>query len=232
MILFMIASGVKVNCLCLSLISKGNILAHGDDTDLIWTNIKQVRGVGGVPLIKDAFLVGIKGGRISYLWNNAFKVSYVKTVQKNGQRYLLGCGFYPENNEYQTKQLVKTAVAYFNKNGGQATFALISNPQGPFIKGDIYMFVYDFNGKVLADGQNAALVGQILIDLTDTRGKYIIRDLIDIARSKGKGWLDYEWRNEAKRSYVERIVDPKTKKPYLIAAGYYPDITLQASKVM
>lgn len=210
--------------------AEGVILAHGDDYDLIWNNISKLKGVGGTPLLKNFLTIGQKGGRVSYLWDHSFKVSYVKTVIKSGKRYLLGCGFFPENDEYQTKQLVKTAVAFFKQNGPEATFALISNPKGPFVKGDIYSFAVDFNGEYVAHGQNFALVGQNLIDLTDSRGKPIIRDLIAIAKTKGKGWLDYEWRNEFKRGYVERVVDPKTKKPYLISAGYYPNVNLQVVK--
>ncbi len=208
----------------------GVVMAHGDDYDLIWQNIRDVKGVGGTPLIHDILAIGPKGGRISYIWDNSFKSAYVKTVVKDGIKYLLGCGFFPENDEYQTKQLVRTAAAYFKQNGPEATFALMSNPKGPFVKGDIYMFAYDFKGIVVAHGQNPTLVGQNLIDLTDDRGKYIIRELIKIAKTKGKGWLDYDWRHELKRSYVERIVDPKTKKPYLISAGYFPNVTLETVK--
>lgn len=210
--------------------SDAAILAHGDDHDLIWQNIKNIKGTGGAPIIKDMVAVGPKGGRITYLWDNSFKVSYVKAVIKDGQEYLIGCGFYPQNDEYQTKQLVKTAVAYFKQNGADATWPLISNPNGPFVKGDIYSFVYDFKGLCVAHGQNQALVGQNLIDLVDSRGKPIIRELIKIAKKDGKGWLTYEWRNELKRSYVERVVDPKTKKHYLISAGYYPSINLPVVK--
>ena len=209
---------------------KGACLAHGDDHELIWKNISHVKGVGGKPLIKEMLVVGAKGGSVSYLWNNGFKSSYVKSVKKKGKTYILGAGFFPESNVYATKQLVKTAVAYFNQNGAEATFALISNPKGPFVKGDIYMFAYDFNGINVAHGNNPALVGQNLIDQVDSRGKYTIRALIDVAKNKGAGWVDYIWRNQPKRSYVEKVVDPKTKIPYLISAGYYPDENLEMVK--
>jgi len=208
----------------------GACLAYGDDYDMIWHSIKGVKGVGGKPLINDMFTVGDQGGRISFLWNNGYQTAYVKTVLKDGQKYVLGSGFYPENDEFATKQLVKTAVAYFNENGRESTFALISNPHGPFVKGDIYMFAYDFNGVVVAHGQNAALVGQNLIDLQDSRGKPLIKELIEVAKTKGKGWVEYYWRNEFKRSYVEKVVDQKTKIEYLIAAGYHPNVTLSTVK--
>ena len=208
----------------------GTVYAHGDDYDRIWTSFKEVQLIGGGSFMKDALAVGPEGKRVSYVWDNAFKTAYIKTVKKEGGTFILGAGFFPENNEYQTEQLVKSAVAYFKKNGPAAAFATISNQTGPFVKGDIYMFAYDFDGVVVAHGQNAALVGQNLIDMTDSRGTPIIKELIEIARTKGSGWYDYEWRHEAKRSYVERVEDPKTKKKYLISGGYYPNITLQSVK--
>ncbi len=210
----------------------GTCLAYGDDHSFIWKNIRDVKGMAGDPLIKDMFSVGRKekGGRLSFLWNNGYQTAYLKTVQKGGDTYLLGCGFYPESDEYTTKQLVKTAVAYFTQNGRESTFALISNPTGPFVKGDIYMFAYDMQGIAVAHGQNAALVGQNLIDLQDSRGNPVIKDLIDVAKAKGKGWTEYYWRNEFKRSYVEKVTDPKTQTEYIISAGYYPDINLNAVK--
>jgi cytochrome c len=208
----------------------GSCLAHGDDHDLIWKNIRNVKGIGGAPLIKDMITTGQKGGRISFLWNNGFQSAYVKTIKKNGSTYVLGAGFYPESDEYQTKQLVKTAVSYFYQNGREATFSLINNPTGPFVKGDIYMFVYDFQGVNVAHGQNAALVGTNLLDLQDSRGKLLIREIIKAAREKGSGWVEYYWRNEFKRSYLEKVIDPKTKTPYVIAAGYHPNINLAVVK--
>ena len=207
---------------------RGVCLAYGDDTELIWKNISTVKGIGGRPLITDMLAIGPKGGRLTYLWDNGFKSSYVQEVTKNGIRYIVGSGFFPESDEYATQQLVKTAATYFYNQGREAAFALISNPKGPFVRGDIYMFVYDFKGVCVAHGENAALIGQDLIDLIDSRGKPVVRGLIDVARrGKGRGWFEYTWKNEFKRTFVERVVDPKTKKPYVIAAGYYPHTNLQ-----
>jgi cytochrome c len=210
---------------------QGVCLAYGDDTDLIWKNISSVKGVGDRPLIEEMLAIGSKGGRLTYLWDNAYKSSYIQVVTKGGVRYVLGSGFFPESDEYTTQQLVKTAAAYFYARGREAAFSRVSNPNGPFIRGDIYMFIYDFRGVCVAHGENAALIGQNLIDIVDSRGTYVVRGLIDVARrGKGHGWFEYIWRNEFKRAYVERVVDPKTKKPYLVAAGYYPRVTLQTTR--
>ena len=208
----------------------GVCLAYGDNQERIWQNHMSSKGIGGDSLIHDMLAVGPDGGSINYLWDNGYQTAYIQIVVKEGKTYILGCGFYPENDEYTSKQLVRTAAAYFYQNGKEAMFSLVSNPNGPFIKGDIYMFVYTLEGICVAHGNNAALIGQNLIDLQDTRGKPVIRTLIDIAKTKGKGWAEYYWRNEHKRAYVEKIVDPKTNTEYLVSAGYYPNITFEAIK--
>lgn len=209
---------------------KGNCLAHGDDTYLIWKNISDVKGRGGIPLIQQMLRLPGKGGAISYLWDNAYKSSYIEKVQKGKETYIIGSGFFPEADEFAIKQLVKTAAAYFQQNGKEATFALINNPKGPFVKGDLYLAAYDFKGITEAHGQNAALVGQNRYDEVDARGKPLIQMLIQVAQTKGYGWVEYYWRNEFKRGYVERVTDPKTKKRYLITGGYYPNLTLQVAR--
>src|SRR5262249_4956046 len=136
----------------------GIVLAHGDDIHLIWKDISHLKGIGGSSLIKDMLAVPENGGRIGYLWNNRLKSAFVHKVVKDGMSYIVGSGFFPEGDEYTTEQLVRTAAAYFRRHGRTATFALISNPQGPFVRGDIYLFAYDFNGVCVAHGQNPALI--------------------------------------------------------------------------
>jgi signal transduction histidine kinase len=64
------------------------------------------------------------------------------------------------------------------------------------------------------------MVGKNLIDLKDQDGKFLIRELSDVAK-KGNGWVDYKWPNpltkliEAKSSYVERMGD------YFVGVGVY-----------
>ena len=81
--------------------ASGICLAYGDDHEFIWKNIKEVKGLAGDPLINDMLAMGRKekGGRLSFLWNNGYQTAYLKTVEKDGETYILGCGFYPESDE-------------------------------------------------------------------------------------------------------------------------------------
>ena len=67
------------------------------------------------------------------------------------------------------------------------------------------------------------MVGKNLIDMRDTDGKYIVKGLIDVANTEGRGWFDYKWPNpvtkaiEAKSSYAEKVDDT------LVDCGIYRD---------
>lgn len=207
--------------------SNGDCLAHGDDIDLIYKNISEQRIYGDKPLIKE-LLEYKKGGTVGYMWTHAYKVSYVQSIKKNNEQYVIGAGFFPDSNEYKVKQLVESASTYFLKNGKDNTFALINNTRGPFVNGDIYVFAYDMQGVNVADGNNPVFVGQNLLDMVDVKGDYPVKKFIEVAKTKGRGWVEYFWKKEYKKAYVQKVVDPKTKKEYLLAAGYYPYVSYDA----
>ena len=116
----------------------------------------------------------------------------------------------------QAIAFVKKGVEYYNKNGKEKALAAFSDPNGEFVKGELYFFVYGANGDGinLAHGQNPKLIGKHLIDMRSNDGVYLIQEANKIAKSpEGKGWVNYNWPNsvtkavEAKRSYIERVGD-------------------------
>lgn len=119
--------------------------------------------------------------------------------------------------------LVKKAVAYTKANGRDKAFEEFSNPKGQFVDRNLYIFVYDLKGNNLAIGNGNAkrMVGKNLADMRDANGVYLIRQMIELSKTKGSGWVDYQWPNptnntvEAKSSYVEKLDD------FFIGCGIY-----------
>jgi len=107
--------------------------------------------------------------------------------------------------------LVKKAAAHLNGAGKDKAMADFNDPKGQFVVKDLYVFVNDMNGNTLAHGGNPKLVGKNVMDLKDADGKPFIREMYDVAKSKGKGWVDYKWVNpvtkniDAKSTYVEKV---------------------------
>jgi len=111
----------------------------------------------------------------------------------------------------EAKALAEKGAAYMKANGKDKAIAEFNNPNGEFVKGDLYLFAIDFNGIILAHGGNPKLVGQSFLEMKDPTGKYFIKEQLDLAKSKGSGWIEYNWTNPAtkkvqnKKSWIQRI---------------------------
>jgi methyl-accepting chemotaxis protein len=119
--------------------------------------------------------------------------------------------------------MVKRAIASLDDNGREKTFAEISNKLGQFCDRDLYVVIYNMNGKNLAHGANPANVGKEMLDAKDGAGKPFIRERISIIQNHGNGWQDYLFLNpiskqmEAKSMYLDRHED------LIIGCGIYKD---------
>lgn len=110
--------------------------------------------------------------------------------------------------------MVKKAVALVKSEGKEKAFAAFSDPANTtFHDRDLYVYAYDLNGVALAHGNNPKMVGKPLIGLKDNEGKPMIKEMVDLAKSKGSGWVDFKWPNpvtkavESKSGYVEKVDD-------------------------
>ncbi len=117
--------------------------------------------------------------------------------------------------------LVKKAIEYTKANGNDKAFAEISNPKGQFVDRDLYVVVYDMNGKCLAHGQKKSMVGKELIDFKDVDGKPYMKERIELMKKQPTAWQEYKFMNpvtkqvEPKEMYIERVGD------LIFGAGVY-----------
>jgi len=109
--------------------------------------------------------------------------------------------------------MVKKAIGAIKSNGAEKAYAEFSTPKGPFVDRDLYVVVYDMNGKCLAHGANAKMIGRDLIDNKDVDGKEFVKERIEMMKKQASGWQDYKFRNpttnqiEPKSMYIERLND-------------------------
>ncbi|MBS1187495.1 MAG: putative Methyl-accepting chemotaxis protein [Burkholderiaceae bacterium] len=117
--------------------------------------------------------------------------------------------------------LVKKAIEQLREQGRDATFSEISNPLGQFTDRDLYVVVYDLNGKNLAHGANPKLIGQNLIDSKDGDGKPYVRERIDIIRNHGKGWQDYSFLNPISKNMEPKSMYLEQHEDLIVGCGIY-----------
>lgn len=118
--------------------------------------------------------------------------------------------------------MVKRVEDMFASAGAESTFKAVSDKSvASFHDRDLYPFIYDLSGRCVAHGARPALIGKNLLELKDQDGKYLIREMVAIARGSGSGWVNYKWPNpltnkiEDKTSYVEKMGD------YFVGVGVY-----------
>ena len=115
-----------------------------------------------------------------------------------------------ESEKDQAIVMVTSAETLFKTKGEAEAVRVINDSTGPFVKGELYVFAYDTLGAMKAHPKNAKLVGKNLIDVPDVDGKLFRKEIIQIALSSGKGWVDYKYKNpvsgkiEEKTTYVVR----------------------------
>lgn len=119
--------------------------------------------------------------------------------------------------------MVKKAVSYIKANGPDKSYEEFTHGKS-FKDRDLYVIVYDLNGKNLAQGANPKLVGKDLINLKDPDGFPLIQKFVELAKTKGSGWVEgYKFMNpvsqkmEKKAMYLERVGDT------FVGCGIYKD---------
>jgi cytochrome c len=111
----------------------------------------------------------------------------------------------------EAEALVKEAIAFAKTNGKEAAIKEITKLGGKFHRhgGELYVFIYDMDGKVLAHGQGASKIGVNQMNAKDPDGVEFVKERVKLAKTKGKGWHDYQYVNpttqkrQPKTSYIE-----------------------------
>jgi len=110
----------------------------------------------------------------------------------------------------QAVAMVAKGVAAL-KAKGDAVYADMTAPSKTYVEKDLYLVVYDMEGKCLAHGQNAKQVGKSLMGLKDPDGKEFVKERVELAQSKGKFWQDYKFTDpltktvQPKQMYCEKV---------------------------
>jgi methyl-accepting chemotaxis protein len=87
-----------------------------------------------------------------------------------------------------------------------------------------YFFIFDTRGNYLMMGANTAVEGQNRIDLKDTDGKFLIRELIAAAQTGG-GFVDYQFPRGGQQQAEPKLSYARLFAPWgwVIGTGIYID---------
>ena len=121
--------------------------------------------------------------------------------------------------------LVDKAAALIDKRG-KAAFVEFRRKNSEWFHDSTYLFVYDLKANVLLNPAFPEREGTNVAGQKDARGKLFHAAIIEVAETKGSGWVDYmfpkpgQTQPSQKWAYVEKVTIDGV--PGLVASGFYP----------
>lgn len=107
--------------------------------------------------------------------------------------------------------MVKKAVTFIKDQGPDKAYTAFTGKDAKFTDRDLYVVVYQLDGKVLAHGSNPKFVGKDMSDAQDVDGKLFVKERVEMAAKQASFWQDYKFVNpvtkkvEPKEMYCERV---------------------------
>ncbi|UZP66093.1 cache domain-containing protein [Desulfovibrio mangrovi] len=149
-------------------------------------------------------------GMVSYYWAKpgeqvpTLKISYVRLIP--GVDWIIGTGAWLEDITEGMKNEAMKQLAKMRLGDGN------------------YFWINDIDG-VMISHPTESLVGKGMLDMRDKNGKAFFGAMVDVAKAKGEGMVDYVWpkagsdKPEPKLSYVRLVKDWN----WIVGMGIYVD---------
>jgi len=118
-------------------------------------------------------------------------------------------------------RMIEKAKDFYKKSGRRIAFAEFTNPNGGFVEDEMYIYVLNSKGTMLAHGVNEKFVGEEFMDLKDSDGKLFIKEIVDTGNSKGSGWVEYKWFEPLTRKWLLKTVYFEKVDDLIICTGIY-----------
>ncbi len=126
----------------------------------------------------------------------------------------------------QIEVLVNKAAALIESKG-KAAFLEFRKEGSEWWFGETYLFVYDLKSNVLLNPAFPAREGTNTTGQKDANGKLFHHEFIQMAESKGSGWVNYMFPKPGQTQPSQKWAYVKAVKvdavPSLVASGFYPE---------
>ncbi|MDO9325074.1 MAG: cache domain-containing protein [Methanoregula sp.] len=118
--------------------------------------------------------------------------------------------------------LVNDALTYARENGQEKAIAAFNDPNGSFVRDEVYVFAESYDGMSLAEPFHHELVGINIRNMTDRFGIPFVQKMGETARS-GIGFVSYDYPNPKNNNRIEPklSVVSDVDGTWFIGAGTY-----------
>lgn len=217
--------------------ASGSIVAHGQDASWVGSDMRDLHGTDGTS-IGDLYLENASphGRWVEYDTTGDTLLAFVKSTGL----YTVVAVMYPEmvdqheepltHHQIERQQVAKDMVRYTIEAfalDSMRTISEIHDPDNVLYQNDeIFVFIVNTNGTVLAHGGDPDIRGSDTEFLTDSRGAGLDDIWLEHVTPYGK-WIEYYWPNPVKTDNTGELKWTWTQlwSEYVFGAGMYPEYT-------
>jgi len=119
--------------------------------------------------------------------------------------------------------LVEKGLALIKEKGREEALNAINNSDGPFVKGELYLFALTMDNVLVGQPHEKLLRRMNMSNVQDAAGRYFFKMFKEIAQNPGQGWVEYTWAKPGeknaskKKSFIKKVPG----EDLYIGAGYY-----------
>ncbi|HLF23964.1 MAG TPA: cache domain-containing protein [Burkholderiales bacterium] len=131
----------------------------------------------------------------------------------------------------EAKTLAHKAAEQLERLGPEKAFPEFMDPSGDFFPRDLYVFVVDLDGRMWVNGAFPQAIGSNALTAQDNRGRRYIEEMLNIARARGEGQIEYLWVNPCTSEYTDKLTFFKRVGRFVVAVGAYRAKTTQSARI-
>lgn len=150
---------------------------------------------------------------IRYQISKSEELTRKKIKSRVYEAYTIARNIYQQNKDTETKAKIKQMI-------------LDSLRPIRFENGSGYYFATRFDGVEILFADKPEMEGLNLLDMKDTRGQYVVKDMIEIVKRSGEGFYEYHWtKPRSSGNDFKKISFVKKFEPWdwFIGTGLYVD---------
>lgn len=127
-------------------------------------------------------------------------------------------------NPDEARAMAERAASHLETVGPDQAFREFMDPEGAFIDRDLYVFVIDFQGILIASGAFPNSIGAVVADARDRNGRPFIQEMLELARIQETGWVEYDMVHPCTGEMTPKISFVKRVGPVIVGVGAFGTI--------
>ncbi|MDO8699347.1 MAG: cache domain-containing protein [Rhodoferax sp.] len=123
-------------------------------------------------------------------------------------------------SEKEAEAFVARVVKALNANR-PGTLSEINAGDKKWVDGELYATINSIDGISLANGMNPKSAGKDISNLTDMNGKEFMKERLELARTKGKLWQEFMWKDPVTKKVQPKQIYCERTGEMIACAGIY-----------